>query len=109
MAAADAKIFVRNPIEALIVGRMTVTLNGEKIAELGSLEAVAIDAPVGQNKLGTDFEGVFLTLPENTATREFSMVAGQKRFFIAEHKFVHILIGKRLAVIEITQDEFFRY
>lgn len=114
-ATADTRILVRNPVSRSTAQQMHVTLNGTKVAVLGSSEAAAIDALVGKNELKAQYFGLIAS-PDEGATIEFSMAKGQKRYFIAKYKYaqplnnyVPIWTVHRLNLIEITREAFLSY
>ena len=107
-AATGTKIFVKN---ALRSGRllMHVSLNDIKAGELGESETIAVDVPVGENTVKVEYVGLSGSHLKPGVVRKFSMEKNQKRFILSQVVDVHVLLYRKLGLIEVPADEFFRH
>lgn len=105
--APGTRIFVKNHIDSS-AQLMHVTLNDVKIAELGAFEVKSADTPIGESTLRAQYFGLIAS-PSKGLLRKFSMKQNQKRFFITKYEYVFAVGGTRLVLVEIPQEEFFRF
>ena len=102
----DTAVFIQRKTERGNAVTMVITLNGTKIAELGSYENTAAITKIGENTIVIKYSG-FSGAFRDAHTRKFTMVPGQKRFFFVKDERIDWWGNLELRTYETSEDEFF--
>jgi hypothetical protein len=104
--SSETAVFIQRKTERGNAVTMEVTLNGAKIAELGSYENTAAITKIAENTIVIRYSG-FTGAFRDGHVRKFTMVPRQKRFFFVKDERIDWLGTLELRTYETSEDEFF--